>query len=373
MVDIRKRLPASFKKRLQYILRSNSDVFTWTYADMTGIPRTITVGGKPFNTEHKLNEYKHIKPIMQKKRRLGHDRNEAACKEVDELAKAGILQKVKDQTWVANPVVEKKSDGGWRMIPIEVFPGCLQRLPSNTNGQGRRRENNFLRMRGTYVDDMVIKSISKEDMLKDIQETFNRFRSINMKLNLKKCSFGGVKKSLPFFKALKSCTDKKIIRWTADAEEAFRKMKKFMEILPTLTAPIKGEVLGITRGATQLSKIGKAHISPCPCCKKTSKAIELGEHDIEFKGCDSVKKQIPNNFLIKIPSKVDDKIKTDKVESKKEGPKLENIWKLYTDGASSSDGSGAGLMLINPEGKEYTYALGLNLRPRIMKQSTKHC
>ncbi|GKA06516.1 reverse transcriptase domain-containing protein [Tanacetum coccineum] len=30
---------------------------------------------------------------------------------------------------------------------------------------------------------------------------------------------------------------------------------------------------------------------------------------------------------------------------------------LYTDGASSSDGSGTGLMLIDPEGKEYTYAL----------------
>ncbi|GKF93991.1 reverse transcriptase domain-containing protein, partial [Tanacetum coccineum] len=53
----------------------------------------------------------------------------------------------------------------------------------------------------------------------------------------------GVEKSLPFFKALKSCIDKKTIRWIADAEEAFRKMKKFMEILPTLTAPIKGEVL----------------------------------------------------------------------------------------------------------------------------------
>ncbi|GJT76396.1 RNA-directed DNA polymerase, eukaryota [Tanacetum coccineum] len=151
MVAIRKWLPASFKKRLQYLLRSNSDVFAWTYADMTGIPRTIMVGGKPFNTEHKMNEYNHIKPIKQKKRRLGHDRNEATCKEVDELTKAGILLNVKDQTWVANPVVVKKSDGGWKMIPIEVFPGCLQRLPSNTNGQGRQRENNFLRMRGSIL------------------------------------------------------------------------------------------------------------------------------------------------------------------------------------------------------------------------------
>ncbi|GKF69987.1 reverse transcriptase domain-containing protein, partial [Tanacetum coccineum] len=32
-------------------------------------------------------------------------------------------------------------------------------------------------------------------------------------------------------------------------------------------------------------------------------------------------------------------------------------WRLYTDRASNSDGSGAGLMLIDPEGKEYAYAL----------------
>ncbi|GKC55725.1 reverse transcriptase domain-containing protein [Tanacetum coccineum] len=32
-------------------------------------------------------------------------------------------------------------------------------------------------------------------------------------------------------------------------------------------------------------------------------------------------------------------------------------WKLYTDRASSSDGSGAGLMIVSPEGMEFTYAL----------------
>ncbi|GKE33039.1 hypothetical protein Tco_1452361 [Tanacetum coccineum] len=76
---------------------ANADVFAWTHADMTGIPRTITVKGKPFNTEHKLNEDNHIKPIKQKRRGLGPDRSTAACKEVD------------------NPVMAKKSDGGWRM------------------------------------------------------------------------------------------------------------------------------------------------------------------------------------------------------------------------------------------------------------------
>ncbi|GJR25558.1 reverse transcriptase domain-containing protein [Tanacetum coccineum] len=38
----------------------------------------------------------------------------------------------------------------------------------------------------------------------------------------------------------------------------------------------------------------------------------------------------------------------------------EDIWKLYTDGASNEHGSGAGLILIYPEGAEYPYALRLN-------------
>ncbi|GKG42852.1 reverse transcriptase domain-containing protein, partial [Tanacetum coccineum] len=51
----------------------------------------------------------------------------------------------------------------------------------------------------------------------------------------------------------------------------------------------------------------------------------------------------------------DREIKDEEAKRKEPGPK--NAWKLFTDGASSSDGSGAGLILINPEGKEYTYAL----------------
>ncbi|GJS80839.1 reverse transcriptase domain-containing protein [Tanacetum coccineum] len=95
-VVIGKQLPTNFKRKLQDLMRSNVDVFTWTYTDMTRIPRTIMVEGKSFNTKHKLNEYKHIEPVKQKKRGLAPERNEAACKELDELKKVGILQEVKD-------------------------------------------------------------------------------------------------------------------------------------------------------------------------------------------------------------------------------------------------------------------------------------
>ncbi|GJX78309.1 reverse transcriptase domain-containing protein, partial [Tanacetum coccineum] len=35
-------------------------------------------------------------------------------------------------------------------------------------------------------------------------------------------------------------------------------------------------------------------------------------------------------------------------------------WTLYTDRASSSKGVGVGLILIDPTGTEYTYAIRLN-------------
>ncbi|GJY41198.1 reverse transcriptase domain-containing protein [Tanacetum coccineum] len=53
----------------------------------------------------------------------------------------------------------------------------------------------------------------------------------------------------------------------------------------------------------------------------------------------------------------ENKIEIRKLGTTKEREKLENLWKMYTDEASSFDGSGISLMLVIPEGKEYTYAL----------------
>ncbi|GKD89571.1 hypothetical protein Tco_1365078, partial [Tanacetum coccineum] len=54
-------------------------------------------------------------PIKQKRQSLGPDRSTASRKEVEELTRAGILRDAAHQTWVANPVMVKKGDEGWRM------------------------------------------------------------------------------------------------------------------------------------------------------------------------------------------------------------------------------------------------------------------
>ncbi|GKD27995.1 reverse transcriptase domain-containing protein [Tanacetum coccineum] len=192
-----------------------------------------------------------------------------------------------------------------------------------------------------YIDDMVIKSTSKEDMLADIKETLER--------------------SLPFFKTLKSGTDKKNIRWTQEAEASLHEMKKFVEDLPTLTTrygesrvlqgaelnypALEKLILALVHAARRLRRYFQAHtvtvLTDSPIKQALTKpkksrqvdkwAIELGEHDI-------VKKEAEG-----------------RTDTKSENTKLNCEWKLYTNGATSSDGSGVGLMLIHPEGKDTRY------------------
>ena len=40
-----------------------------------------------------------------------------------------------------------------------------------------------------YMDDMLVKSLDEKKHLDDLQETFNRLRWYNMKLNPSKCAF----------------------------------------------------------------------------------------------------------------------------------------------------------------------------------------
>ncbi|GKB52357.1 hypothetical protein Tco_0903110 [Tanacetum coccineum] len=65
-------------------------------------------------------------------------------------------------------------------------------------------------------------------------------------------------------------------------------------------------------------------------------AIELGEHEIEFRGRNSVKGQILADFLAETTSKEEEGAK-DK-EAKRKEPEPEKAQKMFTDEASSFDG-----------------------------------
>ncbi|GJW36215.1 reverse transcriptase domain-containing protein [Tanacetum coccineum] len=182
----------------------------------------------------------------------------------------------------------------------------------------------------------AITVIEQPKMLKDIQ-------SLNKKLSaLSRFLSKGAKRSLPFLKVLKSCTDKKNIQWIQEAAAALQEMKKFVEILPTLTASIHEEVLMMYLAAS--TKSIKAALFT-----KREKGQQEGCEDLFRHIRDDSNKETSKDFLIEAPPEDNRKEVERRTDTKLEDTKISYEWKLYTNRASSSNGSGARLMLIDPK------------------------
>ncbi|GJV40993.1 reverse transcriptase domain-containing protein [Tanacetum coccineum] len=80
-------------------------------------------------------------------------------------------------------------------------------------------------------------------------------------------------------------------------------------------------------------------------------SIELGEYVIHYRPRVSVKGQILADFIVERPE--EDSPDTPMEEEEE----LPEPWILFTDGSSCTNRSRAGLILTNPEGMEFTYAL----------------
>ncbi|GKC39972.1 reverse transcriptase domain-containing protein, partial [Tanacetum coccineum] len=174
------------------------------------------------------------------------DRAKAIQAEVQKLVRAGIMREVYYHDWLSNLVMVKKHDGSWRMCvdftdlnkacyhqiqmaeldeektAFHTSQGvyCYTKIPfglKNTGATYQRLvdkafDSQVIRNIEVYVDDLVIKSYTKAEMLRDIEETFRTLRKINMKLNPKKCTFGKVEGMFLGYtitpKGIKPCPDK---------------------------------------------------------------------------------------------------------------------------------------------------------------------
>ncbi|GJV67139.1 reverse transcriptase domain-containing protein [Tanacetum coccineum] len=262
-----------------------------------------------------------------------------------------------------------------------------------------------------YVDDLVIKSCTEQEVIRDVEEKFRTLRKINMKLNPKKYTFG-MKEGIFLGRAkTKRKTGKS--QQTTEAEMAFHQMKKSIAELPMMTVPQEKEeliiylaatkeatsavlmmkrdgkqipiyfvsralrgseinytpmeklVLALVSASKRLKRYFQAHtvivITDQPIKQMLSNpevterllewSFELKEHDIQYRPRTSVKGQILADFIVERP---EDNLEDTLME---EAEELPDPWTLFTDGSSCADGSWAGLILTNPEGMEFTYAL----------------
>ncbi|GJW75053.1 hypothetical protein Tco_0134423 [Tanacetum coccineum] len=262
-----------------------------------------------------------------------------------------------------------------------------------------------------YEDDMVIESKTEQEMIMDIAETFDNLRRVNMKLNLRKCSFGveegkfleymvtsegiranpkkmkvvadmqssktlkemqslskklaalncflsrSTERALPFFETPKNITkeNKDDYQWMEEAEHALQEMKKLILELLTLNTPALKEVLYVYL-ATSQDALAKY-------------AVELGAYNIMYVPQNAIKGQVLADFINEIP------VGTEHIEIyslANEEAKMEE-WTLYTNGATSLKGVGAGLVLIEIQpGWNIRMLSGSTSQAPTMRQSMKN-
>ncbi|GJW52479.1 reverse transcriptase domain-containing protein, partial [Tanacetum coccineum] len=175
-----------------------------------------------------------------------------------------------------------------------------------------------------YVDDLVIKSHTEAEMLRDIDETFQ-------------------------------------------AEQAFKQLQQHLSELPLLVAPKPKEELIVYPSASHgsisavlMSERGMVQM-PVYFVSRALQGPKLNYTAMEklvlalvfaakrYRPRTSVKGYILADFLVEMPDKAPPDASV--VEIPQES------WTLFTDESSCVDGSGVGLILTSPEGTEFTYAL----------------
>ncbi|GJY56804.1 reverse transcriptase domain-containing protein [Tanacetum coccineum] len=347
-------LSAKGRTELCSLLKKNLDIFAWQPSDMTGVPRSIAEhrlnireGYSPVRQKkrgqaperakaiqievQKLVEagimrevYYHewlSNPVMVKK----HDGSWRMCVDFTDLNKAcpqdcyplpEIDWKVEslcgypfkcflDAYKGYHQIQMAESDEEKTAFHTSHGVYCYTKMPFGLKNAGatyqrlvdKAFDNQVGQNIEVYVDDLVIKSHTEAEMLRDIDEMFRTLRKINMKLNPKKCMFGAVEgmflgymispkgikqcpnktkavlqlpslrtikevqslngelaslnrflskpaeKSLPLFKTLKKCIKKSDFHWTPDAKQAFKQLKQHLSELPLVVAPKPKEEL----------------------------------------------------------------------------------------------------------------------------------
>nr|GEY04341.1 retrotransposon protein, putative, Ty3-gypsy subclass [Tanacetum cinerariifolium] len=194
-----------------------------------------------------------------------------------------------------------------------------------------------------YVDDMVIKSKIEPEMIKDVEETLLTLKKVNMKLNLKKCSF--------------RMEEGKFLGYVVTSEGIRENPEKANAVVNMLSPSNLKQMQRLSGKLAALNRfLSKAAKRALPCLdtlkKKQREDIMVEDNSTQ------VKTKELNNTLAKGESMQEQEAM--EIKAPKNLRTKTCIWKLYTDGASNEHRSKACLILIDPEGAEYSYALRLN-------------
>nr|CAN61262.1 hypothetical protein VITISV_005781 [Vitis vinifera] len=276
------------------------------------------MGIHPSIVSHKFNVLPTARPVRQRVRRFHPNRQKIIREKIEKLLEAGFIREVEYPDWLANVVVVPKKEGKWRnprlgkgmLSFLDAFSGyhqipmsptdeektafitphglyCYKVMSFGLKNAGatyqRLMTKIFKPLVGrtveVYIDDIVVKSKTREEHVLHLQEVFHLLKKYDMKLNPSKCAFGvsrdqvkavmetpppRSKKELqrltgklvalgrfiarftdelrPFFLAIRKA---RASGWMDSCQSAFEKIKHCLMQPPILSSPLPKEKLYI--------------------------------------------------------------------------------------------------------------------------------
>ncbi|XP_074355327.1 uncharacterized protein LOC141694568 [Apium graveolens] len=386
VLRIGSQLAPRLKEGLSIFLLANLDVFAWSHSDMVGIDPEIMC--------HRLNINPKHKGVRQNRRAVSGERAIALAEEVERLLDVGLIRESFYPEWLANPVLLKKPNGKWRTCVdfTDLNKACLKdsfplpridQLVDATAGHALlsfmdayseynqilmyepdQEHTSFITDRGLYC------YIGMPFGLINAGATYQR-----MKLNPQKCVFGvesgkflgfmvnhrGIEAKPAKIKALldmKSLTNVKQCR-----------LGKGRSKPPVACILCKKKVVGRGNQAHRIevrTAYPLRHIlhKPESSGRMLKWAVELGQFDLEYFPRTTIKGQALADFVLEFDEEVDDKAivlaeptPQESHQDKKKQELPHPWWTLHVDGAVNNNGSGAGIVLITPEGHRLMSAI----------------
>nr|XP_025678202.1 uncharacterized protein LOC112778047 [Arachis hypogaea] len=252
-----------------------------------------------------------------------------------------------------------------------------------------------------YVDDMVAKTKVGQSHVDDLAEIFGQIRAYNMRLNPEKCAFGvqggkflgfiltsrGIEANPEKYQAIldmNSPTTVKEVQRLTGRLAALPRFLPFSSVLVAENEKMQQPVYFVSKSLQnaelrypRLEKLAYALVFSarrlCPYFQshtinvRTSQplhqilakpelagrlikwSIELSEFDIHYQPRGSVKSQYLADFVAEFTGLSSDEKSTS--------------WVLFVDGASNPQGSGAGILLENPDGVVVEHSLRFSFKP----------
>nr|GEX63100.1 oligopeptide transporter 5-like [Tanacetum cinerariifolium] len=162
------------RKELCGLLRRNLDIFAWKPLDMTRVSCHIA--------EHGLNIREGCPPVRQKKMGQAPRRNKAIYEEVEKLVDVGIMKEDACKGYHKIKMTKKDEENKAFITSQGIFfySKMSFRLKNTRSTYQRLVDKAFQKQIGrnlkVYVDDLVVKCRTEQEVIRDIEETFKTLR-----------------------------------------------------------------------------------------------------------------------------------------------------------------------------------------------------